>query len=489
MTFDMAAKKPALVALTLLVFIGTNLTFPHVLNSANLTSAKDTLQSSRLSVNARVDATGTTVGSSIVTIKSSASAPANSISTVNLRAGDTVTIGTGSYTIVGIVDATRFTVTPVLASGDADDNDPVYLKMKPQHVITFNTASAVSGGFFQVLIPADATTPNNGNPDDDGFDFGGGSIDVTPTDTTGYTFIGATNAATASGATGCTAPANYHCFEFHYTGAGGVGTAITLTIGNTSGTNTLIAPAPTSAHSTGYADSYPIFIKNFTNTSNPNSVSAIDQVQGRIALIEAVRVTASVDPTITFRLQGVAASASTCGITTDVATDTGTNAPFIVPFGSMSLNTFKNAAHTLTVSTNASSGYAVTAVENDQLGKGGATTPFIPDTLGDGGNASHTAFDDWDNASTNGFGYTIDNNDAASVPFEFSTVTGNCTGSTYCAKQFAAVADVESPQTIFSSSTIANNEDVNVCYKLSVGATQANGDYENQVTYTATATF
>lgn len=480
----MKSNKPAIVLLNVCVFSLANLFFPTNLGSANLSVAKDTLQSSRLSVRARVDAAGTVVGSSIVTIKSTASAPAYSISTVNLHAGDTVTVGSSTYTIVGIVDATRFTVTPVLAAGDADDNDIVALVMKPQHVITFNTASAIPGGFFQVLIPADSTTPNDGVVDDDGFDFGGGSVTVTPTDTTGYTFIGATNAATASGGTYCTAPANYHCFEFHYTGAGGVGTAITLTIGNTNGATTPIAPAPSSTYSSGYAEDYPIFIKNFTNTSNPSSAAPIDSVQGRVALIEAVRVTASVDPTITFRLQGVASAASICGTTASVATDTGVNAPFIVPFGSMTLNTFKTAGHLLTVSTNASSGYAVTAVEDDQLGKGGAATPFIADTTCNGGTCTHTTSAEWTTATNNGFGYAIQNISAAAAPSTY-----NESARTFSTRQFAAVADTEAPQTIFSSSTIADNEQVNVCYRLSVGATQASGDYENLVIYTATASF
>jgi hypothetical protein len=136
-----------------------------------LTSVKDTLQTSRLSVNARVDATGTAAGSSTVKLKTVASAPANTISTANLRAGDSLVIGTGTYTILDIIDADEFTVSPVVASGDADDDDVIYLNMKPQHVVTLTTTTAVANGFIQVLLPADATTPNDGNPDDQGYDF------------------------------------------------------------------------------------------------------------------------------------------------------------------------------------------------------------------------------------------------------------------------------------------------------------------------------
>lgn len=462
---------------------------PSTLDSANLTSVKDTLQTSRLSVRARVDSTGTATGSSRVKLKTSASAPANTISTANLKAGDSLIIGTGTYSVVDIFDADEFDVSPVLASGDTDDNDPIYLKVRPRHTITFTTVSAVANGFFQVLLPADSTTPNDGNPDDEGYDFNT-TVDVTAPSDVGSTYDFVTGVATASGATGCTSPANYHCFEFHYSGAGSVGQTFTLYIGNTSGTNTPIAPATGTSHTEGTADTYGFIVKNFGAGADPNSATPVDQTGGRLAHIESVRVTATVDPTISFSIAGVASGQTRCGVTTDVSTSTGTNAPLAVTFGTLStLNSFYDAAHLLTVSTNASGGYAVTAQENDELSKDGLGVTTIADTPGDSTNASETTIDDWDNAAINGFGYSLDNNDATTVPFQYSTTSGNCSGSTYCAKQFANIASSETAQTIFSSTTVANNEDLDVCYRLSVGATQAAGDYENQVTYTATGTF
>lgn len=484
----------AFVALgTTLVCLSIALGAPARLDSANLTSVKDTLSTSRLSVRARVDATGTTVGSSNVKIKTAASAPANTISTANLKSQDSVVIGSNTYTIVDIIDADEFTVSPVIISGDADDNDPVYLKIKPVHTVTFTTASAVANGFFQILLPADATTPNDGNPDDEGFDFGGGSVTVSASDVDSpgggsveYDFV--TGVATASGGSGCTAPANYHCFEVHYSGTGSVGAAISITVG--SGANTPIAPATGTSHTEGTADTYPYLIKNFAAGSNPNSATPTDQSSGRLALIESVRVTATIDPTISFSIAGVASAQTRCGVSTDVSTSTGVNAPLAVPFGTLSsLNSFYDAAHLLTVSSNATGGYVVTAEENDELSKDGLGVTIIADTPGDSTNASHTAIDDWDNAATNGFGYSIDNNDAASVPFQYSTTSGNCSGTTYCAKQFANILSSDAAQTIFSSSTVANSEDIDICYRISVGATQAAGDYENQITYIATGTF
>ena len=463
----------SIIAATLITLVN-----PSTLNSANLTSVKDTLQSSRLSVNARVDSTGTTVGSSNVKLKTVASAPANTISTGNLRAQDSLVIGTGTYTVVDIIDADEFTVTPVLAAGDADDNDPIYLKMRPRHTIQFTTASAVANGYFQVLLPADTTTPNDGNPDDEGYDFNT-TVNVTAPADVGSTFDFVTGVATAAGATGCTSPANYHCFEFHYSGTGAVGQAFTLYIGNTNGSNTPIAPATGTSHTEGTADTYPILVRQFAADTNPNSATPIDATSARVAHIEAVRVTATVDPTISFSIAGIASGATRCGVSTDVTT-TATS----VPFGGMSLNSFKTLAQNLTVSTNASSGYVVTSSENDQLGLGGATTPFIPDTTCDGGTCTESTAAEWDTATNNGFGYSLENVDAASIAFEYDT-----SGDTFRSKQFADITGAETPQTIFSSTTVANAENAYVCYRLSVGATQAAGDYENQITYTATGTF
>jgi len=102
-------------------------------------------------------------------------------------------------------------------------------------------------------------------------------------------------------------------------------------------------------------------------------------------------------------------------VTTDIDTTTGINAPLAVPFGILSLNAFANAAHTLTVSTNAAGGYAVTAIENDQLGKDGGVTPFIPDTPCDSGPCTNTTSQDWKVPTNSGFGYAIELGTAATA--------------------------------------------------------------------------
>lgn len=454
---------------------------PSPTSSANLTSVKDTLQTSRLSWGARIEADGTDAGSSRVQIQSAPAVPYNSTSTANLKSGDSITINANAYTIVGIIDADEFTVSPVVVAGDDDDGDPIQMRMNPRHAVTFTTTSAVSGGFFQILLPADATTPNDGNIDDEGYDFNT-SVTVTSPADVGSTFDFVTGVATPSGGTGCTSPANYHCFEVHYSGAGAIGQTFTIYIGETGGANTPIAPGETAAHTEGTADTYPVLVKNFASGSNPNSASPVDSSSIRVAHIESVRVTATVDPTISFSIAGVDTSTTTCGATPDINTVTAVNAPLAVPFGTLTLNTFKDASHLLTVSTNASNGYVVTAVENDQMSRDGLGVVTIPDTTCDNGLCTTSSEEEWVTPTGNsGFGYSLDNISASLIPFEYTSSLG-----TYAAKPFALPG---SEETIFSSTTVADSEQVYVCYRIAVGATQAAGDYENQITYTATGTF
>ena len=147
----------ALATFQILAFL-----FPSLSLAGNLTSAKDTLQSSRMSFYGRVSPP-TSAGSSHIWIYTSTGGGATSISTGGLKPGDTLTIGTGTYTIASIIDDDEFTTTTTLASGDADDTDVIYFRAKPGHIITFNTASAINGGFFQVLIPAASSGSNNSN--------------------------------------------------------------------------------------------------------------------------------------------------------------------------------------------------------------------------------------------------------------------------------------------------------------------------------------
>jgi hypothetical protein len=339
----------------------------------------------------------------------------------------------------------------------------------------------VNNGSFRILIPAvsNATNAKDGIPDAGGFDYGSVAPTVTcPASITGYTFsagVPSPSAVTINGQA-------YHSFTCSYTGTGVNGQAF-----NTSGhqivINSLINPAAKALHVEGTADTYKILVQNLDNSN-----AVIDQTVGSLAVVESVRITATVDPQITFRIAGVGAGASTCGLTTTVLTTSAT-----VPFGSLSIGAFSVAAQTLSVSTNAVNGYAVTAMSNDSLGRagnachvaGGSLTgnPCIPDSPGDSGTMTYLVPNTWVTASNYGLGYTVGDGHSTTINTDFS-------GSKFLVfPEFVVTAQSTAPHLLFSGTGVVDNGNVNLCYQASIGPTQAAGDYTNNITYTATATF
>lgn len=118
---------------------------------------------------------------------------------------------------------------------------------------------------------------------------------------------------------------------------------VTINVGTqVGGTNQITNPA-----STG---SYPVQV----------DVAGVDSGETRVAIIDSVEVTASVDTVFTFTIAGVIASSSVNGATT-----TGETTATAVPFGTLEPGTASTTAQDLTVETNASNGFAVT-VQTDQ---------------------------------------------------------------------------------------------------------------------------
>jgi hypothetical protein len=454
----------------LLISFGLLAGHPRELSSANLTSASDTIETSRLSFHGKNNEALTT-GSTIIKMATSGTP---STSTANIFPGDTITYTSSSntYTVKEVIDEDEFSITAGLAAADTDADDEFIIKRTAQHTISFTTANAIANGAIKVRIKADASDFNDGQPDDDGWDFNSISNgDVScPGDTDEYDFV--TGTATVSGGTGCSA--GYHCFECRYSGSGNTATVLTMTIGDST---KLINPSPASGHSEGTADTYSVIIENLDGDD-----AVIDNTTVKVALIESVRVTATVDPIISFSIASLGAGASACGSALDVSTTATT-----VPFGALAIDSFKNLAQNLTVSTNAIGGYTVTAIQDDQLSIGGEGVVEIPDTVCGATPCSHTSEQNWASTNYKGFGYSLENVDANSIEFEWDDG-----GGTFTARQFAAYADgggETTPVAIFSSSTVADSENVYVCYRAVVSATQQAGDYENAITYRATATF
>jgi hypothetical protein len=172
------------------------------------------------------------------------------------------------------------------------------------------------------------------------------------------------------------------------------------------------------------------------------------------------------DPSLTITFAGVASSTSVAGETTTVTSTTNA-----IPYGSLILGTPAVAAHSVTVSTNAISGYTTTLQQDGDLRTGNGQQI----TAVSGTNASPAA---WPGSITDGrFGY-------------HSTDSLLCTGTT---SRFSTnntyAAATTTPEEVACSTGPVTTEQTTFVYKLEVNSLQAAGNYQNVLTYITTAKF
>lgn len=485
----MKKPKKALVKFILLVFLAAQFTgffflFPKKLESANLANLSDTLSNNRLSFRGELTS-NTAVSSGVINLETT---PGNMLSqntstgSAALMGNENVKVGNNAPIAIKTIDTASRVVLASGLTNAATTNEQVVATVSAVHTATFTPVSSIPNGAFRVLIPAGTTVANDGIPDKDGFDIA--DIDVTgqSDDVTcsgggaGYTWAAPGNTASASAVP--ISSTTYHSFECRYSGNGGTGTAITMKIGlSTSATHKLINPSPSAATGRapgpGGAESYPFRVQHTYGIDQ--SYSVVDWTPGTIGVVEAVRVTATVSPILTFTLAGVAASTSTCGISTSVA-----STPTTAPFGNLTANALTNhIAQLLTVSTNAAGGYTVTASESAALTAFNvANTPTIPDTTCQATPCTVSTPQTWTNATYTGFGYALHDvtSDAVLDTLEYANGW----------RPFGTTAQ---PIMRANPAGPADADQAYVCYRAVISGSQAAGDYENYVIFIATATF
>lgn len=490
--------------LLLALFLATSLSAlfffhqPKPLSSAQPTNIKDTLSSSQLSYFARLG-TGNSTADSIIRVATTGN-PSNN--TRNLFIGDTLGIGrTGDnagiliqYIIQDIGDTAAIELTTGLGSSNAFTGLAVVATRSAIHTVAFTPQTNITGGAWQFLIKAtsrDSETQNDGIPDQQGFDLGMdvGALTTGPGTRLKTADITCPWGATASvgttvGVVSGTTTNYYHVIQCTLatgtTNPIGVGGSIVVGRALSAGSQ-LTNPSAALNHLEGSAgangsavDIYNFLIRHLDSDSN---LIDADTVQGRVAVIESVRVTATVDPTITFAIgtSGVSSvGSSACGIAMDAGAANTT--PATVSFGSLALASFNDLAHHLSCITNGSS-YVVTVYESGVMTHVG-TGDTIPDTNCDGSCSTTTAAA-WDTDNTHSeWGYTIDNINVGTSVFEYT--------SGY--KAFAQGA-ANAKEIFKNNSTPTATETAWICYRLTASTSQRTGNYENHLTYTATATF
>jgi hypothetical protein len=475
-------RKGFFRVLTLLVLVlPIYLTFfanKNQVNSIPPKNVKDVISNSQFSYYGGVGV-GNSANDSVIKIDTGTSFPSRT--TNNLFIGDTISIGLGSsqstYYVKDIGNTAQIMLNTGISAVSMVAGGSIISTRSAIHTVYFEPQINAIGGFWQFLIKATSTageTNNDKIPDQNGFDAGALTAGAITCPFGGGAATVGTSMTVTSGSPSVTSL--YHVIQCP-AGAGstnpvGVGGSMVVGVGN----SMLINPSRSANTTEGSADVLNFIVRHLDATS-----ALLDQTVGKIAIVESVRVTATVDPAITFTIDSVGATSvgsTACGIGTSLASGASNTTGDMVPFGSLTIGTTGNQlAQRLSCITNGSGGYTVTAYEAGTM-KNINTATTIPDTACNGGGCSYTTATAWTTASTtkSEFGYTM-YNIGSSIPF----TAGNF-------KAFG-VGSGQAQNVMIRTSLPSTTESAYVCYRITVHTAQEAGDYESKVVYTATATF
>jgi hypothetical protein len=465
------------------------------IKSVPVTNLKDQLSNAQLSFFARL----ASFSGSIITIDTTDNP---SQTTANLFTGDTLAIANA-----GVTTVTVYTVSDIgntadieLASSLGTTTPDAYIiaTRSAIHTITFTPQAAVSGEKWQFLIKASnrsGEVSNDGIPDQYGFDLGsdvgsttigsGTALKVADISCpfSGTASVGTTVMLTSGihiGSTGA-----YHIIECALAvGTSNTGIATSIVVGRSLSTGSqLINPAPGVNHTAGQADStadtYAYGIRQLDSAD-----SILDTTFGKLAVTESVRVTAIVDPTITFTISNTnSTSVGTSRCELPIGGGAPNTTATAISFGPLVLGTYNNLSQSLSCTTNSQNGYVIQAYENDQLKILGTTTT-IPDTICEGGSCSSSSQGIWTDFDDSAFGYSL----------EVGTTTGTASnvsiGITTDGHYKAFGEGTDNAESILSrTDTPGGTDSIYICYRAVAGTTQEAGTYENFISFIATATF
>lgn len=144
-----------------------------------------------------------------------------------------------------------------------------------------------------------------------------------------------------------------------------------------------------------------------------------------------------------------------------------------IDLGTLTVGSHSTDSHTMTITTRGAGGYAVYAYETQPLTHEN-NSDTIPNTTCDAADCSYTTAGIWSNQAIPGFGYNISGDD---TPVAF-------TDSTYF-KAFADNSQSQPQQIVMGSNNIANARTSTVTYKAGITASQAAGNYDTAIIFTA----
>lgn len=216
------------------------------------------------------------------------------------------------------------------------------------------------------------------------------------------------------------------------------------------------------------------YFVRLTTYSDDTYTTSVDTATIADAIVSAVTVSLTIDPTLTFNVTGVPSSTNYKGSlnTADRCTDSATAVTFGSPLLPLSANTDYDCAQVLTTSTNADSGYQVTIKSVNS----GNTLTNGPASI-----ANWTGTNTTPTATTGGatelFGYTTNDGRLSGVANRF-TASDNL---------FAGLTNTDA-QVAHSTTSVANDA-IDIGYRLRFTVFSAAGTYTGKVVYTCTPTF
>lgn len=351
-------------------FLLTGAFFVQKANAASLINVSDTISTSRPSAAAPLSA-AVLAGAGQAQIFDNGSFFLASDSAVILKdpaTGEVSDVGlkVASMSATGVPSATNRIVYFTNSTANAHHQGMALVTpITATHTIKFTTISSIpSGGTILITFPG--TGSNAASPSATGFAFNGES--TTPTDIICYP------------TTACITKASNQLNSFTLTTSGSItgGTTIYINIGCTTGASgpctafasRLINPTKTAV--AGTADAWKISVQTTDTPANGSVV--LDSAILRAATIESVQVQATVEPTITFTIAGVNNGATTnfntlgtAGCGSEVSNTGIDSTATFVNLGLLNNSQPNKVAQVLTVSTNGSSGYAITATSSGHL--------------------------------------------------------------------------------------------------------------------------
>lgn len=454
--------------------------FPSKGNSIPPKNVKNVLSNSQFSYYGGLGV-GNSANDSIIKLDTSTSFPSKTSN--NLFIGDTISIGVGGsqsiYTVKDIGSTATIMLNTGISAVSAVAGGSVIATRSSIHTVSFEPQINATGGIWQVLIKSTsgvtAEKSSDGIPDQLGFDLG----TLTAAAVTCPWGATASVGTTVGVSLGSPAVTSYYHIVQCQLGAGitnpaGTGATGTIVVG--SGGTAMFNPSPSNtAAQEGNANVFNFIVRHLDASS-----LLLDQTVGKIAVVESVRVTATVDPSITFYIDAVGTSSvgsTACGAGTTLSSGAVNTTGDQVIFGSLALSSFNQLGQRLSCVTNAAGGYVVTVHENAVM-KNVGTATTITDTGCNGNGCTITNATTWTSPSISKseFGYTM-TNIGSSIPF----VAGNF-------KPFG-IGYANAQPIMLKTSIPSTTESANICYRLSVTTTQEAGDYESKIIYTATSTF